>query len=263
MARVLVTGCGSGIGLATAQEFARRGHEVIATARTLESIADLSVADRRELDVTSEDSVASLASEIGTVDVLVNNAGAGLHGPLEVVPMDKIQDLYDVNVFGTIRTTKAFLPGMRAAGNGTIIFVSSPAGRATRPLTGIYGSTKAAVELLYESLSFEIEDTGARVAIVSPGAVASGFPARRATYDTEVEPYRTISEQWLKLRSASHSTHVSTPDEVAEVIADIYDTEDRPFSRHAVGTEAAALLAQRAECDDDAYRQRVWGKLRG
>jgi short-subunit dehydrogenase len=213
--------------------------------------------------VTSDESVASLASEVGTIDVLVNNAGAGLHGPLEVVPMETIQDLYDVNVFGTIRTTKAFLAGMRAAGNGTIVFVSSPAGQATRPLTGIYGSTKAAVELLYESLSFEIEDTGARVAIVSPGAVASGFPARRATYAADVEPYRTISDQWLKLRSASHSTDVSTPEEVAVVIADVYDTEDRPFSRHTVGAEAAALLAQRAECDDDAYRQRVWRKLRG
>jgi len=263
MARVLITGCSSGIGRAAAEEFTRRGHEVIATARSLDSIADLEVATRLQLDVTSDADVERLADDVGPIDVLINNAGGGLHGPLELVPMSAIEAIYDTNVFGTVRTTKAFLPSMRLNGGATFIFVSSPAGRATRPLTGIYGSTKAAVELLYESLSFEIEDTGARVIIFSPGAVSSGFPARRTTYETDVEPYHTISEQWLKVRTTSHASHVSTPEEAAAAIADLYESENRPFSRHTFGEEATALVAQRAECDDDAYRDRVWAKLRG
>ncbi|MGC9537428.1 SDR family NAD(P)-dependent oxidoreductase [Streptomyces sp. UG1] len=262
MSRVLITGCGSGIGRAAALEFTRRGHEVIATAREVDSIADLEVAERHQLDVTSDEQVAALVSRIGDVDVLVNNAGVGLHGPLEVVPMEAIENLYDINVLGTIRITKALLPSLRTRGKGTVFFVSSPAGRATRPLTGSYGSTKAAVDLIMESLSFELEDTGARVVLVAPGAVASGFGERRSTYSSDVEPYRTITEQWVRRRSASHTSHASTPEEVATVIADLHERETRPFSRHTVGEEAAALLDQRAECDDDTYRERVWAGLR-
>jgi len=262
MARVLVTGCSSGIGRAAALEFTRRGHEVVATARTLEPLADLDVAERRQLDVTSDDDVAALVESLEPVDVVVNNAGSGLHGPLEVVPMSAIQGIYDVNVFGTLRITKALLPSLRARGEGTIYYVSSPAARATRPLTGIYGSSKAAVELMFESLAFELEDTAARVIIVSPGAVASNFPENRATYSSDLEPYRTLNDMWVKLRTASHSSRVSTPGEVATAIVDLFETETRPFSRHTVGSEAAALLEQRSELDDDAYRQRVWQKLR-
>lgn len=263
MARVLITGCSSGIGRAAAEVFTLRGHDVVATARSLDSIADLDVAERHVLDVASDESVAALAAATGPVDVIINNAGTGLHGPLELVPMEKLKELYETNVFGTIRTTKAFLPAMRTRGNGTIFFVSSAAGKATRPLTGSYGSTKAAVELLLESLSFELEDTGARVIVISPGAVSSGFPERRTTYEPDVEPYRTITEQWVKVRSASHASKVSTPQEVATVMADLFETERRAFSRHPVGDEAAALLANRAGSDDDTYRARVWSTLRG
>jgi len=262
VSRVLVTGCGSGIGRATALELTHRGHEVVATARSGESIAGLPVAERYELDITDNDQVLDLASRLGPVDVLINNAGAGLHGPLEAVPMEAIEAVYQTNVLGTLRVTKALLPSLRSRGNATICFVSSPAGKATRPLTGTYGGTKAAAELQLESLSFELEDTGARVIIFSPGAVSSGFPARRTTYTSDVEPYRAIGELWLKVRGASHQSQASTPEEVAAVIADVLATERRPFSRHAIGTEAAALLAQRAECDDDTYHERVWARLR-
>lgn len=262
MSRVLITGCGSGIGRAAALEFARRGHHVVATGRSAASIADLDVAERHELDITDDVEVDALVSRIEPVDVLVNNAGVGLHGPLEAVPMSAIEDIYATNVLGTIRLTKALIPTFRTRRTGTIFFVSSPAARATRPLTGTYGSTKAAVELMLESLSFELESVGVRTVIVAPGAVSSGFSARRRTYSSEVEPYRTLGEQWSTLRATSHRERASTPEEVAAVIADLYVTETRPFSRHAIGAEAASLIAQRAECDDDTYRQLVWAQLR-
>jgi NADP-dependent 3-hydroxy acid dehydrogenase YdfG len=262
VSRVLVTGCGSGIGRAVALELTRQGHEVIATARSGNSIADLAVAERYEMDITDNDQVLDVTGRLGPVDVLINNAGAGLHGPLEAVPMEAIETVYNTNVLGTLRVTKALLPAFRSRGNGTVCFVSSPAGKATRPLTGIYGGSKAAVELQMESLSFELEDTGGRVIIFSPGAVSSGFPARRTTYTSELEPYRTIGELWLKVRGASHQSHVSTPEQVASAIARILASERRPFSRHGIGDEAVALLAQRADCDDDTYRERVWARLR-
>jgi short-subunit dehydrogenase len=262
VSRVLVTGCSSGIGRATALELARQGHEVIATARSAASVADLPVAGAYPLDVTDDAQVLAVAARVGPVDVLVNNAGTGLHGPLEVVPMTAVEEVYQTNVLGTLRVTKAFLPAMRERGKGTVCFVSSPAGQATRPLTGTYGGSKAAVELQLESLSFELEDAGGRVIIFSPGAVSSNFPARRTTYAAEQEPYRTIVEQWVKVRASSHESQVSTPAEVAAEIARILATERRPFSRHGIGDEARALLAQRAECDDDAYRRRVWARLR-
>ena len=263
MARILITGCSTGIGRAAAEEFTRRGHEVIATARSLAAIADLNVAERHELDVASAASVAALAATIDPVDAVINNAGTGLHGPLEILPMENIESIYQTNVFGTIRVIKAFLPAMRANGEGTIVFVSSAAAKATRPLTGTYGSTKAAVELILESLAFEVEGTGARVIVISPGAVSSDFPSRRITFDTEIEPYRTITDQWVKVRSNSHSANVTTPQEVATVMADLYQNESRPFSRHPVGAESAAILERRAASDDDTYRQSVWDQLRG
>jgi len=261
-ARALITGCSSGIGRATAIELTARGYEVIATARSLDAIRDLEVAERRALDVTEGAQVLAFGAEVGPIDVLVNNAGVGVHGPLEGIPMDVIESVFQTNVLGALRVTKALLPSLRRRGKASIVNISSPAGRATRPLTGVYGASKAAAELAFESLSFELEDTGARVIMIEPGAVSSLFPASRRTYSVDEEPYRTIAAQWVRLRDSSHQRAVSTPEEVAAVIADALETETRPFSRHTVGAEAAALLAQRAACDDDAYRESVWARLR-
>ncbi|GHF36506.1 short-subunit dehydrogenase [Amycolatopsis bartoniae] len=261
--RVLITGCATGIGRAAAIELTRRGYEVVATARNPAVLADLAVAERHRLDVTSDEQVADLVNRTAPVDVLINNAGVGVHGPLEAIPLTEIERVFATNLFGALRVTKALLPGFRERGGATIVNISSPAGRATRPLTGTYGGSKAALELMSESLSFELEPTGARVILVEPGAVSSAFGASRGRYTLDVEPYRTIVAQWAGVLANSRRNSASTPEEVAAVVADVLETEKRPFSRHPVGAEAAALLRQRAECDDDAYRERVWGKLRG
>ena len=135
MSRILVTGCSKGLGRATALELTRRGHAVIATSRKIESLASLPVAARLALDVRDAASVRRAAAEAGRVDVLVNNAGEIAVGPIESIPFEEIQKLYDVNVFGMLRTIQAFAPAMRERGSGTIVNVSSIVGRLALPLT--------------------------------------------------------------------------------------------------------------------------------
>ena len=140
MTRVLITGCSTGIGRATAVELTKRGHEVVATARRPETLADLDVADRLALDVDDDASVASLRDAAGQVDVLVNNAGFEVSGPIEKVPLDEVRRMFETNVFGALRMIQAFLPAMRERGSGTIVNVSSVAGRAAAPLGALYSA---------------------------------------------------------------------------------------------------------------------------
>src|SRR5215470_14039128 len=127
MARVLITGCSSGIGRATAVELTKRGHDVIATARRPETLDDLDVAQRLALDVTSDASVAAAVAAAGEVDVLVNNAGIAIGGPIEKVPLDRAQALFDTNVWGALRMIQAIAPSMRARNGGAIVNVTSVA----------------------------------------------------------------------------------------------------------------------------------------
>jgi len=263
VSRALITGCSSGIGRAVAVELARRGVEVVATARDPGELDGLDVAERHRLDVSSASQVDELVARIAPVDILVNNAGFGVHGPLEAIPMNVIEKVFDVNLLGALRVTKALLPSMRTRGGGTIVLVSSPAGRATRPLTGVYGASKAALELAFESLSFELEPTGGRVIVIEPGAVSSSFGTNRHRYDLAAQPYTALAERWAGVLRESHGSRASTPEEVAAVVATAIEDEKQAFSRHPVGAEAAALLRRRAELDDAAYRAKVWDQLGG
>ena len=138
--RALITGCSTGIGRATAVDLHARGYEVIATARRLETIEDLEVAGTLALDVDSDEWVANVVAEAGPIDVLVNNAGFGVEGSIETVPLDEVRRMFETNVFGSARMIQAFLPGMREHGAGTIVNVASTAatprrrwGATTRP----------------------------------------------------------------------------------------------------------------------------------
>src|SRR5204862_1181362 len=137
----LITGCSTGIGRATAVELMKRGHEVVATARRPEVLEDLDVTLRLALDVTSDASVAAAVAAAGEIDVLVNNAGIGVGGPVECVPIDRAQAMFDTNVWGPARMVQALAPGMRARNRGAIVNVTSLAGRAVGPLNGFYAAS--------------------------------------------------------------------------------------------------------------------------
>jgi NAD(P)-dependent dehydrogenase (short-subunit alcohol dehydrogenase family) len=183
----VVTGSSTGIGYETSLILARNGFLTYATMRNLDKSENIkSVANKenlpvriKQLDVTDDMSVRnaieSISSEAGHIDVLVNNAGYGLNGAFEDLGMDEIKAQYETNVFGLIRTTQAILPIMRRQKSGTIINISSGAGRFGFPTGSAYVSTKFAVEGLSESMSFELEPFGVRVVIVEPGVIRTNF----------------------------------------------------------------------------------------
>jgi len=201
---VLITGCSSGIGRATAISLHDAGLGVYATARREDAVADL--ADRGirtlTLDVTDETSmaraVAAVEADAGAVGVLINNAGYGLYGPVEQQPMAEVRRQFETNVFGLVRLTQLVLPGMRRRGGGRIINVSSMGGRATLPGGAFYHASKYAVEALSDALRMEVAQFGIDVVLIEPG------------------PVRT---PWNEVAAASLSTAVPAASAPAEVPA--------------------------------------------
>ena len=185
--RVLVTGASSGIGEATAVEFARRGHLVFAAARRQDVLAELAASwpgmTAVSMDVTDGDSIKRSWADIEAdtdgagVDVLVNNAGFALSGPIELVGDDDVRRQFATNVFGLLSVTRTVLPGMRARRSGRIVNLSSMVGLVTFPGMGIYGATKYAVEALSDAMRQELAGFGIKVIIMEPGFVATNIGA--------------------------------------------------------------------------------------
>jgi NAD(P)-dependent dehydrogenase (short-subunit alcohol dehydrogenase family) len=178
---VLITGCSSGIGRATAERLASQGWPVYATARKVDSIRDLEAAGCTllPLDVTSEPSmreaVATVEAAQGAVGVLVNNAGFGLQGAAEEADIDEVRRQFETNVFGLARLTQLALPGMRRQRWGKVVNVSSMGGRITFPGGAFYHATKHAVEAFSDVLRFEVRPFGIDVVIIEPGIVRTRF----------------------------------------------------------------------------------------
>jgi NAD(P)-dependent dehydrogenase (short-subunit alcohol dehydrogenase family) len=181
MKTVLITGCSSGFGLATARHFLDRDWNVIATMRTPRD--DVLPAQPRlrvlQLDVTDAASIAAAIAAAGPIDVLVNNAGFGAPAPMELTSPETVRALFDTNTFGTIAMMQAVLPGMRQRGAGVIVNVTSSVTYKAVPLVGVYRAAKAAVNALSESLAAEVAPLGIRVHLVLPGS--SGETQFRAT----------------------------------------------------------------------------------
>ena len=250
--RVLITGAGSGIGAATAEVLAGHGHEVVATARRVEALASLDVADRLALDVTSDESVAACVAAAGPVDVLVNNAGISETGPMETYPLDVLQKMFQTNVYGPMRMIQALVPAMRQRGHGVVVNVTSVEGRVTAPLSGAYCATKHALEALSESLALEVGHFGLRVVIVEPGYIAPGM-RNQVRHGEDGTAYAELRAQW----SGADATLVGAegrpaPEVVGEAIAAAIADPDSPL-RVPVGADAEMVLAARAQMDDAAF----------
>jgi NAD(P)-dependent dehydrogenase (short-subunit alcohol dehydrogenase family) len=178
---VLVTGCSSGIGAATAARLAAGGWTVYATARRPETLAELEAKGCRTLalDVTDEQSrkaaVDAVVAAEGAVGVLVNNAGYSQSGAVESVPDERVRAQFDTNVFGPLALCRLVLPGMREQGWGKIVNVSSMGGRFTFPGGGVYHATKHAIEALSDALRFEVKGFGVDVIVIEPGLIKTAF----------------------------------------------------------------------------------------
>jgi NAD(P)-dependent dehydrogenase (short-subunit alcohol dehydrogenase family) len=253
MSRALVTGCSTGIGRATAVELTKRGFEVVATARRPETIDDLDVAATLTLDVDSDESVAAAVAAAGRVDVLVNNAGFGVVGPVELVPLSEIRRMFETNVFGVIRMVQAVLPQMRERGAGTIVNVTSLAGRVAPPLDGFYSATKFGVEGLTEALHYEVGHFGIRVVLVEPGVIETQFGDNARNYGQEAAPYDELVTQWEAARTRlPGAENAPGPDLVAAAIADAIEAKEHRL-RHPVGADAELVTTVRAQLDDATF----------
>jgi NAD(P)-dependent dehydrogenase (short-subunit alcohol dehydrogenase family) len=245
MASVLITGASKGIGRATAAEFTRRGHRVIATARDPRTLAGLPADQRLTLDVTDPDTIARAVREAGEIDVLVSNAGEIFYAAVEATPPAAFARLLDLNTIGALRMVQAVLPGMRARGHGRLLFVSSDAGRIAQPRQGAYAATKWALEALVEALAIEAGPLGIQAALLEPGPVSSGALDHVTTYTLPADPYAH-----LLTHGGPRASQMITPEEVAAGIADAAEAPQLPL-RIPLGRTASQILAARRAAPDD------------
>jgi len=255
MARVLITGCSTGIGRAAAVELTKRGHDVVATARRPETIEDLDVAQTLRLDVDDDASVAAAVRAAGTLDALVNNAGFGVTGPVELLPIAEGRRIFETNFFGAVRMIQAVLPAMRERGSGTIVNVTSLAGRVAPPLDGFYSATKFALEGLSEALHYEVGHFGIHVRIMEPGIFETGFSGNVARYGLDTAPYDELDRQWEAVRTKLvGGEEAPGPEAVAIAIADAIET-DAPRLRWPIGADADLVIGARTTMDDEGFEQ--------
>jgi len=259
----LITGTSTGIGLATALHFGRQGHDVWAGVRQPAAATDLRAAIDAErlpvrivaLDVDDPASVERGVAEVldgsGRVDILVNNAGIGGGGPIEDVPVDWVKTLFETNYFGVLRMTQAVLPGMRERRAGTIVNVSSVAGRLAVAGHGHYSAVKHALEAMSEALAQEVQRFGIRVAIVEPGVVVTPIFSKAKRWADPASPYFDHVRRLLLLYQ-KQMPHAAQPADAARVIYEAATTSS-PRLRWLVGEDARLLVAGRQRQTDEEY----------
>ena len=252
----VVTGASSGIGLATTRALAAAGWNVTATARrpetaeSLRKIADeVSGVELRALDVTSDESVdfciRSILTDLGGIDLLVNNAGAGHRGTLEQLTMDELSQAMELNFFGVARVTKAVLPAMRAARTGRVITVTSLNGVVALPFSDAYNAAKFAVEGLMESLATVMREFEVYISVLEPGPVRTAFFTNVGGHVDNVsgdDPYAELINRFNR-RMAALGSGGQSADSVANVIREIA-ADPSPALRYQSSEQSRAIAAR-------------------
>jgi len=260
---VLITGCSSGIGRATAERLSSVGWKVYATARDAGTIASLerNGCGLLPLDVTDEDSMQSAVEEVerreGAVGVLVNNAGYSQSGAIEAVPMEKVRRQFETNVFGLARMCQLVLPGMRRQGYGRIVNLSSMGGKLTFPGGGYYHASKHAVEAISDALRFEVEGFGVKVSVIEPGLIRTGFADTAVGSMDGSDPYAGFEEAVARATAENYergpfSRLGGGPEEVARTIETAISARN-PRSRYAVTPSAHLFIGLRRLLPDRAW----------
>jgi NAD(P)-dependent dehydrogenase (short-subunit alcohol dehydrogenase family) len=269
---VLITGANSGFGLLTAATFARAGHTVHAGLRNpakgaaLKALADEGLkVSPVSLDVTDAASIEAAvrdAGKVAPIDVLVNNAGFEVSGPVEHLSDASLQRQFDTNVLGVARMVRAVAPSMRGRGEGLIVNLSSVAGHISAPFTGAYSASKHAVEALSEALWFELRPFGVRVVLIEPGAFETSFGANVLTepaYD-EASPYRPIAARFNAAMAGFRSGPPQDPQEVADLIVAAAGDPD-PKLRQLAGDDARMLVPLYRSMDFEGFASVMLNRL--
>ena len=266
---VLITGCSSGIGHATALRLARGGWTVYATARRPESIADLKDAGCRTLalDVTDEGSMRAAVEQVereqGAVGVLINNAGYSQSGAIETVPIEAVRRQFETNVFGLVRLTQLVLPKMRAQAWGKIVNVGSMGGRLSFPGGGCYHATKHALEAISDALRFELRGFHIDVILLEPGLITTEFGEAATASMADVEtapdgedPYAHFNATVGAVTKGAYESPMRLlgggPDRVAKVIERALKRR-RPPARITITPSAKLTIASRRLFTDRAW----------
>jgi NAD(P)-dependent dehydrogenase (short-subunit alcohol dehydrogenase family) len=274
----VVTGSSSGIGFETSVLLAKNGFITYATMRNLDKsnkIIDLKQKEKLPLEVVKlnvtddksvKEAIEKISNEQETIDVLINNAGYGLVGPLEELSIQEFKEQFETNVFGVIRVIQEILPIMRKQRHGTIVNISSVAGRIGFPLTSAYVSSKFALEGLSESMAYEIEPFGIKVILIEPGVIKTNFDGNlkigkkvstTATTNNRNSPYADITEKRIA-GFKPRFENGSPPIEVAKVILNVITSKNvPPESRYLVGNDAFKLIEIRKNKSDKEFRKLV------
>jgi len=264
----VVTGSSSGIGFETSLTLARSGFLTYATMRNLGKGATIkSVATKEglpvrvaQLNVTEErsinDAIHSIISEVGKIDVLVNNAGYGLNGAFEDLAIEEIKAQYETNLFGVIRVTQAVLPIMRKQKSGIIVNISSGAGRFGYPGGSAYVSTKFAIEGLSESMAYELEPFGIRVVLVEPGVIKTNFVNSIVAAKKSQDPNSPYAQFMQNV--ATSFQHMleggSSSDVVAKVVLKAV-TSENPSLRYLAGKDVEAWVQGKTSMSDEEFHK--------
>jgi NAD(P)-dependent dehydrogenase (short-subunit alcohol dehydrogenase family) len=258
MKTIFITGASTGLGKATAKLFASKGWNVIATMRNPEKEKELTLVDNitlLPLDVTKPDQIKATTQKaiaLADIDVVFNNAGYGLMGPLESTTDDQLIRQLDTNLLGVIRVTQAFIPYFREKQKGLFISTTSIGGLITFPFSSVYHATKWALEGWSESMAFELKKIGVGIKTVSPGGIKTDFLNRSA--DMSSHP---AYQQWVEKMFASFSAHdFSSADQIAAVVYEAA-TDGKDKLRYVAGEDAKALYAQRLQAGDEASRKQI------
>ena len=266
-ATILISGCSSGIGLALAREFASRGCRVFATARKPEVIehlkkegmyiAALDVTDRKSIDGC----VAEVIAKAGKIDVLVNNAGYSLVGPVVDLSSDDLRRQFETNLIGLAALTKAVAPHMIARRSGMIVNMSSVSGVCATPFVGAYCATKAAVALLSDSLRMELAPFGVKVVTVQPGAIKSGF-GEAAIKTVKLDPqsvYAPVAD-YIKIRAQASQEWPTSAEDFSRMLVDRLSRKNPPAIIRLVRESVRLpLLRKLPACLRDRILSRKFG----
>lgn len=258
MKTIFITGASTGLGRATAKLFQSKGWNVIATMRNPEKETELHLlkgVTLLPLDVTNREQinrVVELSLNMGPVDVVFNNAGYGLIGPMEAYTDEQIAKQINTNLMGVLRVTQAFIPHFRKRKAGLFISTTSMGGLFSFPLGSIYHATKWALEGWTESMSFELSLFNIGIKTIAPGGIVTDFMTR------SLEPitHPAYSEAHQKLLALFNSDNFSTADQIAEVVYEAA-TDGKNQVRYVAGKDANALYARRNEIGNEAFRQEM------
>jgi len=269
---ILVTGASSGIGKATAEQLLTEGHIVYGAARRVEKMQFLETAGGKAIamDITDEEAVKQAVQQIideqGRIDVLVNNAGYAVYGPVETVDMDDARRQFEVNIFGLARITQEVLPHMRAASSGTIINLSSMGGKIYTPYGAWYHASKHALEGWSDCLRIELKPFGIDVVIIEPGLIKTEFGnvmlqpmidrAKGTAYEEQVLPFAKTSQE-----AYEKPGETSPPSRIAQEISKAIRAKT-PKTRYAAGKMAKMLLRTRTFVSDRIFDRLILSQVK-